>query len=181
MDPRPVILQQFDTWWLDEPASVVRDVDHDGEADLVIPRAFSLYEGAAACVASLPVAYRCSAETCTDVSTQSPGFYTDYLRQLEADLAVMLNKGPDDDTRRLPCIRMESDKAHRILGLDSRAGFELAEEWMKSADVFLRRKAVAIFADIDDAASRQHLATLVDDADVVVRNVARHHVTRQKR
>jgi hypothetical protein len=67
---------------------------------------------------------------------------------------------------------MERDKLLRLLGM-GRAGFEQAEGWMKSADVSLRRKAVAVFADINDVEAGQRLEVLSRDPDTSVAGEAR--------
>ena len=52
---------------------------------------------------------------------------------------------------------MEADKIKRLLGLDPKAGFSLAQNWIHSTDPSLRAKGVAVLGDIADAPSLQEL------------------------
>jgi hypothetical protein len=168
-----VIVQRFDAWWVDDLSTVIRDLDHNGGLELVINQAYSPYEGATACMSVFPTVYKCQGETCIEASAQFQGHYTDYVDRLERELADLENRRLEQDVERLPCVRMEIDKAHRLLGADPTAGFALAEEWMKSKDARLRAKAVVVFSDIGDEASRQRLKVLQRDPDASVAEFAK--------
>jgi hypothetical protein len=178
-DP-PSIRQQIPAWGVDSLSSVLRDVDRNGDVELVVPRLLSDYEGAAACMATTPVVYKCSDVACTDVSDQYGGVYAGELESRRRRLAAVENKGPDEDAREIPCLVMAIDKLQRVLGMNPHAGFEVAEEWMRSADPLVRRRAASVFSDIDDAPSRQRLEVLANDADPRVASAARVFLARQK-
>lgn len=178
-DP-PSIRQQIPAWGVDSLSSVLRDLDRNGEVELVVPRPFSSYEGAAACMATTPVVYKCSDAACRDVSDQYRSMYVGELDTRRRRLGAAQTKGPDEDAREIPCLVMEIDKLQRMLGMNPRAGFAVAEEWMHSADPLMRRRAASVFADIDDAPSRQRLEALTNDADPRVASAARVSLARHK-
>lgn len=162
----PRVLQKIHAWGADDLSNVAKDVDQDGNLELVIPREFSSYEGAA-CLAVTPIVYTCSESSCVDSSSRYPEFYR---QQLFAAQEAMVSLSPEREEG-LPCLIMNRDKAMRLLGIEH-AGFDQAEDWMKSSDPTLRRKAVQIFADIHDAPARQRLAILSKDADPTVAGLA---------
>jgi hypothetical protein len=174
----PTVVQDIEAWWADDLSTVVRDLRGTGDFELVVPQAISTYQGARACIATFPVVYTCSASACVDSRSQFVDFYTQTLSELQQELATLVKKGPDQDTRRAPCATMEADKVRRLLGIDARAGFETARQWMKSSDPSLREHAVAVFADINDAASRERLKTLAADPDPGVAVTARNYLRR---
>jgi hypothetical protein len=51
---------------------------------------------------------------------------------------------------------------------------------MKSADRILRRRAVAVLADIDDPSARKNLALLASDRDPAVASLARRSMASSK-
>lgn len=166
-DP-PLLLQELTGWWvasLDHAEGpVVRDVNGDGEADLVVPGAVSDYENDRRCVATVPFVYRCGAERCVDASAAAPAFYAAFRKRLVArmrDLEVSPDARTSDERA---CLATAAAKAERLEGGNSRAGLALAAEWMVGADPFLHRKAVWILADIHaatgDADARARLQAL---------------------
>jgi hypothetical protein len=174
----PTVVQSIQAWWANDLSTVVLDLRGTGDFELVVPQAISDYEGTRACIATFPVVYTCSASSCVDSSSQFVDFDAQELNELQRELATLQNSGPDQDTRRAPCATMEADKIRRLLGMDSRAGFETASLWMRSSDPTLREKAVAVFGDIGGAASRQGLQTLAADPDPAVALAARLHLGR---
>ena len=152
-DP-PLLLQELTGWWvasLDSPdGPVVRDVNGDGEADLVVPAAVSDYESDRQCVATVPFVYRCGAERCVDASGAAPAFYAAFRQRLAARTRELeaASAGAGDE---LACLAVAAAKAERLQGGNPRAGLRLAEQWMDAADPVRRRKAVWILADIHAA------------------------------
>lgn len=167
------IVQSIDSWLLDDVSSVVRDVDRDGRLELVIPRAFSTPEGAG-CVAQTPLVFTCGNPRCVESSRQFPAFYSEELDRVERAIAEV---APDKAEEGMPCLIMNRDKVLRLLGVTA-AGFEEADAWQRSADPSLRRKAVRVFADIDDVRSKQRLAVLSNDPDPRVASLARLYAVR---
>ena len=153
-DP-PLLLQEITGWWvagLDSAhGPVVRDVNGDGEADLVVPVAFSDYESDRQCVATVPIVYRCGAERCADASAAAPGFYAAFREQLAVRMRALEGAPGATGREELPCLAMAAAKAERLEGVNPRAGLRVAERWMDEDDPALRRKAVWILADIHAA------------------------------
>ena len=153
-DP-PVLLQELTGWWvasLDSPAGpVVRDVNGDGEADLVVPGAVSDYESNRRCVATVPFVYRCGAERCVDASGAAPAFYAAFRQRLAARTRELEASSDAAGRDELSCLAVAAAKAERLEGGNPRAGLGLAQQWMDDADPLRRRKAVWILADIHAA------------------------------
>ena len=150
-DP-PLLLQELSGWWVasldNADGPVVRDVNGDGEADLVVPAAVSDYESDRQCVATVPLVYRCGAERCVDASGAAPAFYAAFRARLAARVRE-LEASPDAPGQAdRPCLAMAAAKAERLQGANPRAGWTLAAQWMDDADPARRRKAVWILADI---------------------------------
>lgn len=187
-DP-PLLLQELSGWWVASLDSVdgpvVRDVNGDGEADLVVPAAVSDYESDRLCVATVPLVYRCGAERCVDASGAAPAFYAAFRERLAARVRE-LEASPDAPGRNeLPCLALAGAKAERLRGGNPTAGQRLAEQWMDDADPARRRKAIWILADIlaatGDPAVRARLETLArrgHDYAHVHRWLRRQHLRR---
>ena len=148
----PVLLQELSGWWVSSldgvDGPVVRDVNGDGEADLVVPAAISDYESDRQCVATVPFVYRCGAEHCVDASRAAPAFYRALRQRLAASIR-QLEASPGAAGREdLPCMAMAAAQAERLQGDNPRAGLHLAEQWMDDGDPALNRKAIWILGDI---------------------------------
>ena len=150
-DP-PLLLQELTGWWvasLDSPdGPVVRDVNGDGEADLVVPGAVSGYENDRQCVATVPFVYRCGAGRCVDASSAAPAFYAAFRQRVAIRMRELEASSDGADLDELPCLALAAAKAERLQGGNPRAGLRLAEQWMDEDDPVHRRKAVWILADI---------------------------------
>ena len=162
----PVMLQELPGWWVASLDSVdgpvVRDVNGDGEADLVVPAAVSDYEGDRTCVATVPFVYRCGAERCVDASAAAPAFYRALQQQLAARIRELEASPADAGRVDLPCLAMAAAQAERLQGGNPRAGLRLAEQWMDHADPSRRRKAIWILADILAATRDPHIRVRLD-------------------
>lgn len=166
-DP-PVLLQELTGWWVASLDSadgpVVRDVDGDGEADLVVPGAVSDYESDRECVARVPFVYRCGAERCVDASGAAAAFYAAVRERLAARIRELRASAGAPGRDELPCLAMAAAKAERLQGANPRAGLQLAGKWMDDDDPARRRKAVWMLADIHaatgDPDARARLETL---------------------
>ncbi len=137
------------------PAWNVRDVKKlavtlgaPGEHQLAIPQRYSLYNGAK-CIATWTAIYVERDGKLTDDSADYPAFYQDRLRTLQ-------NRLSSSEIEPV-CTQMEADKIKRLLGLEPKAGFTLAQSWIQSSDPSLRAKGVAVLGDIGDAPSIQEL------------------------
>jgi hypothetical protein len=168
--PSPASLVQYiDVSIMGKAASALRDLDGDGNDEIVVPRAISSYEGVRACVAVVPAVFSCSPKGCTEVGQNFPGFYRDELRWRRDQISA--KDGVAEIDR--PCRLMEAAKLERALGDDPRAGMDLADSWATAEDPALRRKSVDIFADIADETAASRLLSLASDPDPGVASYAR--------
>jgi len=165
---RPAVADRITVWGIENVRDALHDLDHDGHTELVFRRAITTYEGAD-CIATTPVVYQCSAIGCSDTRDRHVGFLTEELHKVEQRRDEAEQRGSERDREGLPCTIVAVDKLRRRLGVDPQAGADVASRWMKDPDPKLRRKAVAVFADIGDEDARRKLAVLAADAD---RNVA---------
>lgn len=171
--PSPKVIDRINGWGVGDVREIVRDVNPvTGQFTLVVDQLLSSYEGARACTATFPDVYQCSSGKCVEDSKSRLDVYSGLLSELQSELASAQSAVETEGRFRLDCITMEADKVRRLLGMSPRAGYELAEQWMNSRDPQLRRKAIAVFSDIDDVSSRSHLQTLAKDPDRSVATVA---------
>jgi hypothetical protein len=147
--------QQLQVWNVEHVAAVV--VKSFGREILRVPQPITDYEGAA-CIGVVPSFY-----------AYSGGSLLQQNAEHVADYRALRDKfsSPTD-----PCQQAVADKLDRLLG-DKTAGFARAQSWMRSGDASLRRKAVRVFSDIDDAPSQEALRTLALDSDAGVSNEAK--------
>ena len=167
------IVQELGGWGVGDLDGVITDLDHDGSPELVISQPYSTYEGAMACMATFPSVFRCGGGRCTDKSSRFKDYYKSYLAQLEQERKLLEALPPEMDLRRVPCNRMEIDKAKRLLGTEPEAGLALAEEWMKADDEVLRSRAICVLRDIANPRSLDDLTVLESDSNPVVADFAR--------
>jgi hypothetical protein len=174
-----VQLQRFGTWQLDALAPAFGDLDRDGNVELILAEAFSEYESGPECVATTPVVYSCSTATCVDRSNDFAGFYLQELDRIDREWAQLENAGSERELRAVPCRIMEGDRIRRRLNLDPIAGFAVAEQWMRSQEPGLRRKAAVVFGDIATQDALKKLQTLSDDKDPGVAAAARRALSKK--
>jgi hypothetical protein len=161
----PVVLQAIDAWNVEVVSKIITDVNKDGRPELVIPTALTEYEGARACVATVPIVYECSSGECRSSVNEYRGFY---VGRGDEVLRAMGQLSIDAQEDRRACLTVEHDKISRMLGIDLRAGFRVAEQWAKNPDPLVRRRAVAVLRDIGDAPSKARLQVLAADSDSTV-------------
>ena len=175
----PVIVQEIPAWNAARVQDLLRDLDGDGNPELVVAQAFSEYEGANACVAHVPTVFTCSSGRCLGTTTDFQGYYIGELESRSRRVQDLQDSGASADGR-LSCVVMERDKLQRRLAFDARAGFQLATQWMASADPLLRKEAVAVFADIGGSESRARLEVLRQDPSGAVATSAQSALERQR-
>ncbi len=145
-------VQHIDAWLWDVGKAAALVVKGDGHEDLRVPQTFTDYEGANSCIAVIPIYYRFSGGKFVPAITEHAEDYQ--------ALRERLSSSPPADM----CDEIEADKVNRLLG-DKTAGFSHAEAWMTSSDPLVREKAVRVFQDIGDAASKADLKVLATDKD----------------
>lgn len=161
-------MQTLPAWEVDDVNSVIRKLDGIPHVQLVLPEALTQYNGAK-CVATWPRIYEVNDDSISDASSRYLGFYAARLTALQAD------SGTGAGTI---CRDIETDKLKRVLGIADDAGFRRAEEWLKSSDIDLELKALAVFADIGNQASVDALTRSSFAPDSMVADVAKQYLAR---
>lgn len=167
-----VQVQHVVAWEVDNVAHILHRIESQGNILLVIPEAFSPYQGAK-CVATAEAIYSMRGNKLIDTSVDHPEYYHSRLARLDRELTA----NPDNEGA--SCKLMEADKIKRRLGISQNAGFQRALEWSRSPDPDLRSKAASVFADIHDQASIEQLKMLLADHDASVSVEAMHALGRK--
>ena len=153
--------QVTDTWGMDDVQDAIKR-NEDGSLMLVVPTAFTDYEGAE-CMAVWQRLLKLQHGALVDVSTSHPDLYKARKREVDATIARMNQEKADTS-----CELIELDKLDRFLGASPTAGYARALAWMRSADPAMRRRAARVFADIGDTVSMANLQGLSHDTDPAV-------------
>ena len=172
-DANGLTIQQIDAWEVDDVKDIVRDLGKTGKDLLVIPTAYSDYDGAK-CLATWSQIYAMQADALVDRSAAFTEFYKDRLDSLKADIEQADKNDGDGD--RTICSQMEADKVARYLGTSPNAGEDKAIGWISSADTSLRLKGIAVLADIGDKQSIATLQHFTEDPDAIVADAAKRAV-----
>jgi hypothetical protein len=130
-------------------SKVVRDLNHDGKHELIIPRVLFSYSTSE--TFTWPAVYRLENGKFVEASRDFPTFYDkEVLPALdkyisEAQAQTDARSRPQDVAA---VITMKRDKILRVLGRDPTAGLREAYQWMNSDDRQVLQCAIATFADI---------------------------------
>lgn len=122
-------------------AKIVRDVNSDGKAELIIPARLLSYSTAE--TYAWPSVYKLEDGKYVESSRDFPDFY-------DNEILPRLQKQIDysgGGASGIPVV-MERDKILRVLGRDPSAGLEQARQWMTSNDPRVLQAAAATFQDI---------------------------------
>lgn len=168
----PTVLQSFESYAVDNVASIVRSNPQSGQVEIVLPRPISDNEGAARCVAVVPSVLRCNGLSCTDTGGEDVQFFLDQVDQREQALARLTGSDEELASGKRECLTIERDKLLRMSGNNPRAGIAQADEWLESRDPLLRRKALSVYEDVGDEESKRKLRRLANDPDPGVRALA---------
>ena len=172
-----LMVQEIDVWEVDDVNDIVRDPGKDGKNELVVPTAYSDYNGAE-CLATWSRIYTLQSGTLVDRSAAFLQFYKERLDSLEASMQKAINRDDDDNQDRTICAQMEADKIARFLGTAPNAGKDKAIEWINSADQSLRIKGIVVLADIGDKQSIETLQHLAEDSNAIVADAAKRALDR---
>ncbi len=162
-DGRAVLIDELMADDADDVRTITRDLNGDRRVELVLPTGWSAREGATSCVANWLKVYAWKDGHFTDQSRSYPDIYKERLKLLQ-------NTKPELNA---PCYEMEEDRIARFLDGPANTGFDRAAAWMASPSGSLRRKAAAVFADINDEPSKKNLAILAADNDPLVAETAK--------
>jgi hypothetical protein len=168
-DANGLTIQEIDVWEVDDVKDIVRDLGKNEKDLLIVPTAYSDYDGAK-CMATWSQVYAVQAGALVDRSAAFKEFYKDRLDSLNAD---MEQAGKNDDDNRTICSQMEADKIARYLDISPNAGEDKAIGWISSADTSLRLKGVVVLADIGDKRSIATLKQFSEDPDTIVADAAK--------
>jgi hypothetical protein len=158
-------IQRISAWEVDDVKDTVRDLGKNGESELVVPTAYSGYNGVE-CIATWSLVYKLQGDSLVD---QSASFLDVYRARLDV-LNAKIQEAADEDAT---CVQMEADKIARFLGTSPNAGEDRAITWLNSADQSLRLKGIVVLADIRDDKSIVNLQHLTEDPDTIVSGAAR--------
>ncbi|MBI4698669.1 MAG: hypothetical protein HY758_07120 [Nitrospirae bacterium] len=169
---------------------MIRDLDLDGEKELIIPvpNSENIY---APC---WPTIYKWNGKKFEDASQSFKDYYRNVLLPQEKNHILKLqieiekenlerhsdrsknnaentkNEVTDLDINDIELARHQitRDKIIRFIGQDSHAGFERAKEWSMSPYTFLRQNAIVVFGDIKDEESINQLQKLLLDPELSI-------------
>lgn len=144
--------QEIRGWMIGRLTSVVRDLDHDGRDELVIPTLFppGAY-GAGVVSARWPAIYRLNDGRYVEASNRFASFYdAEVLPRLNNDIAKSRGKIAEGFRYQhtLAAQTLEKDKILRVLGREPRAGLAEAREWISGDDLRLASVGIAVLQDI---------------------------------
>jgi len=145
--------QVIDGWKMGNLRAMVRDLDGDGFAELIVYQTISgngVWEPLMA-EPAWPSDYRLQGGKYIESSQDFQSFYDhEVLPQLDKVIAEMEVRAAEDRAYRDAAARdtLEKDKILRVLGRNPNAGLQEAYQWMKSDDPELLQCAIATFADI---------------------------------
>jgi len=143
-----------DTWEVDDVADVIGEVEADGRGFLIFPVPFSDYEGANSCMAFWMRIYSFNSGVLVNRDSDLKGYYRKLLHRLTSEDMQKAKKSDADDNRdEAVCIQMEVDKINRFLGIFPDAGKAAALRWLRSKNVYMRNKGMAVLTDIGDLQS----------------------------
>jgi hypothetical protein len=168
-----IVLQEIDAWEVDNVTEIVHDIDKDSQNFLVVPTAYSGYDGAN-CIATWNRIYALQSGTLVDRSRSFEAYYKERLQELlGTDMQRAKARDKDDGGHSVICIQMEADKIERFTGMSPSAGEEEATNWMKSTDSALRLKGITVLADIGDKRSVTALQQASEDSDSLIAGSAK--------
>ncbi len=138
-------IQEIEAWKMGSLKEIVRDLDHDGNDELILPQELGqrgIWYPLTA-MPTWPAVYRFENGKYVDDSRDFPGFYDEeILPKLNSELRT-------SNTREgAAIVTLEKDKILRVLGRNPTAGLNEAYQWMNSDDPQILQCAAAAFRDI---------------------------------
>jgi len=163
-----------DYYGIDDVNRVIRDINGDGQLELVFYNQFTDYEGAA-CAAAWPVIYGWDGRRYANLSAQPRfrPFYEQEIKTLQQEVAnTRRTESMDKDRsrRRLSsdsarCAEASIAKIQRFLGAPPNTGLADAIRWAKNRDRLEREFAAGVLSDIGTLETKKYLRTLANDPD----------------
>lgn len=159
--------QEIRGWEIGRLTDVIRDLNGDGNDELIIPtqQSCSTYRGAGA-VPVWPAVYRLANGHYVEAGKDFPRFYkNEILPKLNEAIASA------KADRASAWLLMERDKILRMLGQNPTAGLRPAYQWMKSGDPELREDAAVVFCEV--GGHTEELTVLSSDHNISVADAAK--------
>ncbi|MBE3602267.1 hypothetical protein IMX07_01355 [bacterium] len=142
--------QELRGWMIADLGNVIRDLNGDGQDELIIPAV--LYQYNTAGTYTWPVVYRLEKGKYIQASSDFPRFYdAEVLPTLQKQICDYQSKPASFRRINLDTAAMlifERDKILRMLGRNPTAGLQEAYQWMNTDDPLLLLAATNIFNDI---------------------------------
>jgi hypothetical protein len=152
-----VTYQELDGWAIRDLHKVIRDLNGDGQDELVIPTVLFQYNTAG--TFTWPVVYRLKKGKYVVASRDFPRFYDNQvLPALEKQMRDYQSKPGRGNQDTAAVLILEKDKILRMLGRNPTAGLQQAYQWMNTDDPFLLLAAAATFKDIGGHEAEAHTA-----------------------
>lgn len=167
-EPKPTVIQTLRAWNPDTAEQLLRDLDGDGQRELVLYNNLTPYNGAR-CIAAAPFIYKCSRNNCSEATRRFPQFLIGQMALLKEPREGV---GQDEYDEQMSCYIVQRDALQRLSGVDPKAGLETARQWIAQENVDLRRKGLNVLLAIDDDEVRQIVRGLVNDRDKSIANAA---------
>jgi len=146
-------IQEIESWEMGNLKKMFRDLNGDGEDELIIPT--NLPENGAwsplVNMPTWPVVYRLENRRYIEASHDFPNYYDDeVLPELDKGIRKAQAKIAQEpfQQKTVALLEMERNKILRVLGRDPTAGLNQAYQWMNSDDPQVLQCAIATFADI---------------------------------
>ena len=139
--------QELRGWMIQNLGAVIRDLNGDGQDELIIPTVLIQYTTAE--TFTWPVVYKLKNSGYVRASRDFPRFYEDQiLPRLEAQIRDYQAKPGQGNQDTAAALTLEKDRILRMLGRDPTAGLNHAYRWMNTDDPYLLLAATVTFSDI---------------------------------
>jgi hypothetical protein len=151
--PGQLELQELFGWRMGKLKGIIRDLDSNGEDELVIPTILGDPGGWLPMIATRtwPAVYWLEDGKYVEASPDFPSFYDkEILPQLDKEIRDEQQKVEEGQQSEAAVAldEIQKDKILRVLGRDPTAGLQQAYQWMDSGDSLQLQCAIATFEDI---------------------------------
>ncbi len=149
---------------IDDVNKVVRDINGDGNLELIIDTMFTDYQGAGFCFATWPVIYGWDGSNYANLSAHPRfrRFYQDEIKSMRQGVSATSD-----------CREASIAKIKRFLGADPNTGMADAIRWANSDQRVEREFAVNVLTDIGTPEAKNYLRTLANDTEWLVASSAK--------
>jgi hypothetical protein len=151
--PGQVEVQELTGWGMGKLKDIIRDLDSNGEDELVIPTILGAPGGwlPASAAHTWSAVYRLDNGKYIEASRDFPNFYDkEVLPQLDKEITGAQQRFDEgrESAAGVALEEIQKDKILRVLGRDPTAGLQQAYQWMNSDNSLLLQCAITTFEDI---------------------------------